>query len=431
MRHHYRAKDTVVVLIAGILAFTAGCSAPGGSTSGGGGEGKAGTVTVGLLRPSTGPLAANGKDMEDGWNLYWEQNGDKVGNTTVKTIVEDTAGNPSVALNKANQLVSNQGADMVVGPLAANVGLAVADAMDRKGVTTVMPIVSADDLTQRKTYAHLVRLAGWSSSQTTHPFGEWAYDEGYRNVLTIGYDFAFGYEGVGGFVNTFTDKGGKIVKQLWPPLGTQDYSSYVAQIKQANPDAVFAFLSGADDVRFFKAYQDFGLLGKTPLLGGETVTDQSVLQNLGAAAVGLVTSGHWAEGRDDPATKEFVDAYYAKYNKYPSYYSVNMYSAAKGIAETIQSMNGDISDQEAFIKAMKTETLSTPMGTQKLGSHGNPVFNVYIRKVEQGPHGPWNVTTKTYENVSQFWTYDPEEFLKHPVYSKSYQGNGVWPDPQS
>jgi len=426
------ARPTGMAIAVGALAFAiAACSAPGGSSGGGSAGSSAKTVTIGLLRTATGPLAANGKDMEDGWNLYWAQHGTTVAGATVKTIIEDDAANPSVALNKANQLVDSQGADMIVGPLAANVGLAVADAMDRKGVTTVMPIVSADDLTQRKSYPHLVRLAGWTSSQTTHPFGQWAYQQGYRKILTIGFDFAFGYEGVGGFVNTFTDQGGTIVKQLWAPLGTQDYSTYVTQIKQAHPDAVFAFLSGADDVRFVKAYQDFGLLGKTPLIGGETVTDQSVLQQLGSAATAIVTSGHWAEGRNDPAGTSFVNAYYAAYHKYPSYYSVDMYSAAGGIAQAIQSLNGDISDQQAFITAMKTETLSTPMGPQTLDPHGNPIFDVYVRKVVAGPHGLWNVPVKTFPHVTQFWTYDPQEFLNHPVYSKSYQGDGVWPNPMS
>jgi len=413
------------------LLLAAACT-PGGGSPSGTASSTGGTIKIGLLRPSTGPLAANGKDMEDGWNLYWAQHGTKVAGKTVQTIAEDTAGNPSVALNKANQLIANQQVSMIVGPLAANVGLAIADAMSRKGVVTVMPIVSADDLTQRKRLPFIVRLAGWTSSQTSQPFGEWAYDHGYRRVVTIGYDFAFGYEGVGGFVNTFTDKGGQIVKQLWAPLGTQDFSSYVAQIQQAKPDAVFAFESGADDVRFFKAYKDFGLLGKIPLLGGETVTDQSVLQSLGSGALGIISSGHFAEGRNAPETQTFVTAYYQKYGKYPSYYSADSYAAAGGIAQAITALKGNVASNTALEKALRAVSLTnTPMGPEKMDQYGNPIFNVYIRKVENGPHGPWNVPIQTIPDVSQFWHYNPQEFLAHPVYSKSYQGNGVWPNPMS
>jgi branched-chain amino acid transport system substrate-binding protein len=434
MRPPSRSVPTVVgaALVVGCAlascALVAGCAPAGDKSSGGTGS----TIRIGLLRPSTGPLTANGADMQNGWDLFWAEHGATVAGKKVETIAEDTAGNPSVALNKANQLTDSQHVNMIVGPLSASEGLAVADAMSRKGVITVMPIVSADDLTQRKRLKGIVRLAGWTSSQTTHPFGEYAYQQGYRRIVTIGYDFAFGYEGVGGFVNTFTDRGGTIVNQLWAPLGTQDYGTYVTQIKNAHPDAVFAFLSGADAVRLFQAYRDFGLLGKVPLLGGETLTDQSVLQDLGDTAVGLVTSGHFAEGRDDATTRGFVDRYTARYHRYPSYYSADAYTAARGIADAIEALHGDLSSNDNVIKALDAVSLAqTPMGPESLDGYGNPVFNVYIRTVQKGPHGPWNVPVKTYPKVSQFWQYDPQQFLSHPVYSKTYQGNGVWPNPTS
>ena len=429
---HKRRNALATATIGGLaLVITACAPSPSGSSAPSQG-GKSTTIKIGVLRVATGPLAANGKNMENGWNLYWEQNGTTVGGAEVQSIFADTAGDPAIALNKANQLVTNNKVDMLVGPLSAAEGLAVAAAMNRQKVVTVMPIVSADNLTQRLDYPMIVRLAGWTSSQTTHPFGEYVHDQGYKKVLTIGFDFAFGYEGVGGFANTFTDKGGTISKQLWAPLGTQDYSTYIASIQQEKPDAIFEFLLGADQLRFFKAYKEFGLLGKIPLLGGETSTDQSVLQGMGEGALGMVTSGHFAEGRDDPATRDFVDAYYKKYNKYPSYYSANMYTAARGVAEAIKSLNGDASNKDALVKALKSVNLtSTPMGPEKVDEHGNPIFNVYVRKVEKGPHGVWNVPIKTYPDVSQFWTYNIEEFLKHPVYSKTYQGTGVWPNPTS
>jgi branched-chain amino acid transport system substrate-binding protein len=406
---------------------SSGAAASGGSGGGGGG----GTIKIGVLRPSTGTLASNGKDMEAGWNLFWEQNGTTVAGKKVETVFADSAANPSIGLTKANQLAKGDNVNMIVGPLSAAVGLAVAAAMAKINMTIAMPCTSSDDLTQRTLYPNFVRLAGWTSSQTTHPFGEWAYEQGYRNILTLGADYAFGWETVGGFANTFTDKGGKIVKQLWAPLGTTDFSTYIAQIGASKQDAVFYCELGGDEVNFFKAYKQFGLYGKTPLIGSETTTDQSVLRTLGDNALGLITCAHFAEGRDAAETKKFGDDYYAKYNRYPSYYAAGMYTAARGVAEAIKSLNGDVSNADAVVKAIKAVSLTdTPFGPEKVDSYGNPIFNVYVRKVENGPHGPWNVPIKTYENVSQFWHYDPKEFLAHPVYTKNYQGNGVWPDPK-
>jgi len=279
----------------------------------------------------------------------------------------------------------------------------------------------------------VLRFAGWTSSQTTHPLGEYAWEEGYRTAVTLCSDYAFGYENCGGFVNTFTDKGGRILKQLWAPLGTQDFSSYVTEIRQANPDVVFVTGVGADSVRFLQAWKDFGLKGKIPLLGNETLTDQSILRNVeGDAAEGTISTGHFAEGRDDPATQEFVEAYVKEYGHLPSYYSADMYAAAQGIARAIELMKGDLSDPVRFIETLRGVDLEeSPLGPQEMDRYGNPVFDVYIRKVEKGPNGYWNVPIKTYKDVSQFWTYGPEEFLKQPVYSKQYQGADKWTPPGS
>jgi branched-chain amino acid transport system substrate-binding protein len=415
-----------VLLAIGVAA--AACKPP--SSDGGGSSSS--TIKIGLLRPITGTVAASGKDMEEGWNLYWDQNGTTVAGKKVETFAEDSAGNPSIALNKATQLTASKGVDMIVGPLLANEGLAVADATNRKGIPLILPIVSADDLTQRKRLDYVVRAAGWTSSQTTHPLGEYAAGQGYKTAVTICNDYAFGYESCGGFTNTFTDKGGKILRQLWNPLGTQDFSTYMAQIKQANPDVVFAEQVGADSVRFVKAWSDFGLKDRIKLLGNETLVDQSVLRNMGDVALGIVSVGHFADGRADQETRKFVEDFRAKYGKLPSYYAADMYTAARAIAEAIKSTSGNLSDKKAFVQALKAVKLeSTPMGPERVDQYGNPVFNVYIRKVEKGPMGLWNVPVKIYEGVSQFWHYPTDDFLSHPVYSKSYQGNGVWPEPRS
>lgn len=395
----------------------------------GGGSGEA--IKVGVLAPTTGNVAASGQDMLDGWNLYWELNGDTAAGRTIETHHEDSAGDPSTGLNKAERLVNNVGVDMVVGPLLANVGLAVGEAMSREGVPTFFPIVSADDLTQRSQLDGILRIAGWTSSQPTHPLGQYAAEQGHTTAVTICSDYAFGHENCGGFTNTFTDSGGEVVAALWNPLGTQDFSTYMAQIQEADPDVVFVEQVGGDSVRFVQAYNDFGLKGQIPLLGGETLLDQSLLRNMGDEALDMVSVGHFAEGRDSEDTQNFVEAYDEAYGQLPSYYAVAMYTAARWLAEAIEAQEGDISDTDAFLEAVQSVQFDdTPMGPLSLDEYGNPIENIYIRTVEKRDDGRmWNVPVETFEDVSQFWTYDTEEYLDHPVYSRDYQGAGVWPDP--
>ena len=386
-------------------------------------------INIGFLAATTGALAANGEDMVRGWDLYWELNGDVVAGRQIVTHHEDTAGDPAIGLNRARRLVQDEEVDLVVGPLLANVGLAVAEYLSPEGVPLFLPVSSADDLTQRQPLEGVLRVGGWTSSQTTHPLGEYAYEQGYRRMVTLCQDYAFGHENCGGFVNTFTDAGGEIVEQIWNPLGTQDFSTYIAQIQAADADAIFVEQVGADAPRFVEAWSNFGMKGELPLLGNETLTDQAVLRGMGSEAEGIITSGKFAEGSDYPPTVEFVEAFYDAYDLLPSYYASTSYIAAQWTANALEEVDGNIEDTEVFLEAVRGLEFESPGGPQRLDEYDNPIQNVYIREVQTRDDGlQWNVPIETYEDVSQFWTYDVEQFLECPVYSREYQGLGEFPE---
>lgn len=383
----------------------------------------AGPIKIGLMAPTTGNFAASGQDMIDGWNLYWNQKGKTIAGREIQIFPEDDAGNPDTALTKARLLVDQRGVHILVGNLAASTGLAVAEYVKGNGMPYFIPIVSADDLTQRNRIPNVVRLAGWTSSQTTHPLGEYAAKQGYKKVVTLAQDYAFGHESIGGFVRTFTENGGSVVAQLWNPIGTPDFSSYLAQIQNLNPDVVFVEETGADSVRFVKQWDEFGLRNKIALLGNETLTDQSLLRNMGSEAEGTITVGKYAEGRDSPETQNFVNEYDKAYKRLPSYYAVDMYAAAQLLAAAIDKAGGKVEDKAAFVKTVRSiELASTPLGPIKTDDYGNPILNVYLRQVAKRADGRlWNAVTFTWPNISQFWTYKPEDFLKNPVYSRDFQ----------
>lgn len=385
---------------------------------------KGGSIKIGIIAPTTGNFAANGQTMINGWKLWWDKNGYTVAGRQVEMFYEDDAANPDTTLSKARLLVEQRGVNMLVGPLAANTGLTLAEYAKGIKIPVFMPIVSADDLTQRNRVPNVVRVAGWTSSQTTHPFGEWAYQQGKRKAVTIGQDFAFGHETVAGFARTFSESGGQILAQIWHPIGAPDFGPYLAQVQSLNPDVVFIQESGGDTVKFIKSWSDFGLKGKITLLTNQTATDQSALSGMGDEAVGVVSVGHYAEGRDDPTTQQFVRDYDAAYQKLPSYYAADMYTAARVISEAIAKVNGNVEDYQNFIKVVTASDLSnTPMGPEKLDDYGNPIENVYLRQVVKRPDGRlWNIVTFTWPNVSQFWKYSPADFLKNPVYSRDFQG---------
>jgi branched-chain amino acid transport system substrate-binding protein len=185
-------------------------------------------LRIGFLAPLTGPAAQTGKDMRDGFLLYLEEQKNSLAGVKVKLIVEDSQAKPPVAVRKANKFIRQDKVHMFIGGLLASTGYALAPVSTRNKVIYLASIPAADDLTQRQKnkYPYVVRT-GWTSSQPSHPFGQWACDNGFKRITTIAADYAFGHEVVGGFQKTFEDCGGKIVQKLWPRLWEKDFPQAV------------------------------------------------------------------------------------------------------------------------------------------------------------------------------------------------------------
>ena len=377
-----------------------------------------GAIKVGMLVPQTGPLAANGKDMINGFELFFEEQHYKLAGRDIKFIVEDDEGKPATGITKARGLVEGQGVQLITGPLSAAVGYAVSPYIESKKIPAIYPIVSADDLTQRKRNPYLVRT-GWTSSQPSHPFGKWVVDNlKYKKIAMIGYDFAFGWEVAAGFQRSFEEAGGQVVQKLWPPLGTADFAPYLSQLRR-DVDAIYAVFSGADALRFGKQFAEAGLKEKLPLIGGGTFTDEHVLRVQGDEVLGVVTALHYSAALTTPANRKFVAAYEAKFKQVPSYYSEGAYVAGLALKAALEATGGDVENADRFLTALRQVDLSgAPRGPIRLDDHGNPVQNVYVRKVERVNGRLQNTVIHTFPSVSQFWTYKPDEFLKLPVYSR-------------
>jgi branched-chain amino acid transport system substrate-binding protein len=386
---------------------------------------QSGPIRIGMMAPLSGVVAAGGREMVDGFKMFWESVDYKSGGRKIEITVEDDAGNPDTALQKARRLVEKTKVDFLFGNLLANTGLAVANYVKTNGVPYFIPIIAADDLTQRDRIPNVIRVAGYAASQFPPPLADYALKHGHKKMATISQDYSFGHEQCGGFCQAFTEGGGSIVQQFWNPLNTSDFSPYLGQIAALDIDGLFIMELGSDANRFMQQYANFGLKGKIPMLGAMNFTDQSVIRTAGPECEGILSSAHFAEGSDNPATVKFVAAYQKKYGILPSLYGFSMYSGAMWVADAIDKINGAVEKRPEFLEAVrKTILTNSPLGRPvRLDEYGNPVYDVYIRKVEKRKDGKyWNVPIETFKNVSQFWTWDPQTYMKQPPYSRTFQG---------
>src|SRR5215510_4698989 len=258
---------------------------------------------IGLLTVKTGPLAQGGIQMEQGITTLLKEKGNTLSGRKIDFISADTGGNPAGAKTKAQELIERDKVNVILGPLAAFELLAITDYV-RDNQTPLISLAAAEDVTQRKANPFVIRPSS-TSAQCCHVMGDYAAkDLKYKRAVTISEDFAFGYEQMSGFQRVFEDNGGRVVKKLWPPLVTPDYTPYIAQIR--NVDCVINGFAGSNPVKFMRSYADLGLKQRIPLLAGWTAMDDALLRSLGDEAVGVI-SAHWysADGQS-ASNKQFV-----------------------------------------------------------------------------------------------------------------------------
>jgi branched-chain amino acid transport system substrate-binding protein len=379
-------------------------------------------IKIGLLPPLTGPLASPGREMVDGFKLFWDQVGNTAGGRKVEIIIADTTCNPDQALTQARRLVHQEKVHFMVGPLCGHEGPAVAQVSKETGVPLVMEPAGADTVTKWDRTPTVVRTAV-SASQIGHPWGDYLYkDLGLRNVTFIGQDYTWGHEVTLGAVRTYTELGGKVAKIIWNPLGTRDYGPTIAAIPQET-DGVSVVIVGVDRVRMFEAWFNFGMDKKLKIQGGYWM-QQDVLPQMDDRAIGLIGNAlHYAAGLDTPENRAFTETFARKHKRLPSWFAESAYTAGLWTKTAIDAINGKVEDRAAFLRAMRTVQIKAPRGPLRLDAYDNPIQNVYIAKVQKIKHPVLgdvltNVPIKTYEAVSQFWKWSPEEFLKRGPYKR-------------
>src|SRR5256886_103497 len=295
-------------------------------------------VKIGMLVPLTGVFTRNGREAVDGARLYLDEIGWKVQGRPIELLVEDYEGKPDVGLTKARKLVERDGVHMLKGIVSSAVGLAVAAYVKEKKIPIV---VSADFGVSSLTMPGPLLnpyVFRWSQSGTGpgQAAADWAYkNAGWRKVVLIGSDYVGGLEVNGSFARVFCSLGGRVVQELWAPLGTPDFAPFITQIDRS-ADAVVVFTVGADGLRFGRQYPEYGVT--LPLMDlYAQITDEANLAQFGDASLGWYSAIHYTALIDTPENKRFVAAWEKKYRRVPFDNAADGYVGARAIAEATRA----------------------------------------------------------------------------------------------
>jgi len=335
-------------------------------------------IRIGVLNSFTGGIAYAGQNNLDGMSLYFDSINWTVAGRKIEVIKEDDQFNPQIGLQKAKKLVESDNVDMLVGVQASNVALAVLNYAKQQKAFYIVSGAGADAVTWDR-YPYLFRTS-ISAYQLSAPTAEWVYDNLGKEIVLTGSDYAGGRDVIAEFKGAYVKKGGKVLKEMFPPLGTTDFSAYLTDIKSLNPPVTYDFLPGTDAVRFIQQYGEYGLMQKMPLTGF-TIIDSLMLNTLGKAMVGVISATTYVPAVDNPESKRFVAAYQAKFNALPDNFSDYGYVAGQAIAEALKATNGDTA-KDKLAEAMVKIKFDAPRGPFRFDPEThNPIQDIHICKV--------------------------------------------------
>ena len=315
---------------------------------------------------------------------------------------DDTA---DKAIEETRRLMEQEDADILIGPLSGDEGIAVANyAKEHPDKTFINGTSGAQDATLKVQAPNFFRFhsdgAQWSAG-----LGDYAYNElGWKTAAIIGDDYSFPYTSLAGFVAEFCAVGGKVTKRIWPPLGEKDYSSFISQIPD-DVDGIYYGIGGAGLVSFMKQYQEQkGKIDPKKTMGNVFFDDPLVLKEVSNAVTGAYTAGPTAADSNDPKVKEYLDDLKAAYGEEiaglgPSVFVYNYYTAAWGLIKGLEAVKGDISDQSKLQEALKTVTLDAPWGEIKLDENRNGIADNFVKEIVPDTSGDKVPDVKTIRQI--------------------------------
>lgn len=356
-------------------------------------------VKVGFMLPYSGTYAALGDGITNAFKMAIDQQGGKLGGRNIEYYSVDDASDPSKAVENANRLVKRDDVDVIIGTVHSGVSMALSKVARDSNTLLIVPNAGADEVTGVMCAPNIFRTS-FSNWQPSYAMGGVVADQGHKKVVTLTWKYAGGEQMVAGFKESFEAKDGEIVKELYIPFPSVEFQPFLTEIASIKPDAVYVFFAGGGAVKFVQDYAAAGLNRNVPLYATGFLTE-GTLEAQGAAAEGIHTTLHYADGLDTPRDNAFREAYKKTYKLEPDVYTVQGYDAAQLLIAGLNGVKGDISDQKGVIAAMESAKIDSPRGSFTMSKAHNPVQDIYLRKVQDKQNVVVGIASKALEDPAR------------------------------
>lgn len=340
-------------------------------------------IKIGYIATMSGPTASLGTDILDGFKLGIKHCGDKLGGLPVELVIGDDQLKPDVGVQVANRMIEKDKVDMVTGIVFSNVMMAVAKPITDAGIFLISANAGPSPLAGKGCLPNFFAVS-WQNDQTHEAMGKYLQDQGVKSLYLMAPNYQAGKDGLAGVKRYFK---GEIVGEVYTKINQPDYAAELAQLRAAKPEAVFVFYPGGMGINFVKQYAQAGLKEEIPLYTTAFTLDQSVLQAMGDAALGLLNSSFWSPDLKNPVNEKFVKDFKATYNRLPSLFAAQGYDAALLINSAIGAVGGDLSNKDKLREAFNKADFKSVRGAFRFNNNHFPIQDFYIREVVKNEDG--------------------------------------------
>ena len=355
------------------------------------------TFKIGLILPMTGPFASTGKQIDAAVKLYIAQNGATVAGKKVEVILKDDASAPDQTKRIAQELVVNDKVNVLAGFGLTPLALATAPIATQSKTPQVVMAAATSSITQASEY--IVRTS-FALPQAAVSMADWAPKNGIKKVVTLVSDYGPGIDAEKFFKDRLLFNGGTVVESLRVPLRNPDFAPFLQKVRDAKPDALFAFVPSGAGAALMKQFIERGMdKAGVKLIGTGDITDDDILNGMGDAAMGVVTAHHYSANHNSALNKKFVEAFSkANGGLRPNFMAVGGYDGMRVIYEAAKKTKGGRGDE--LLAAMKGQIFESPRGPMFIDAQTRDVVhNIYIRKVEKVGGELHNVEFSTITDV--------------------------------
>ena len=343
-------------------------------------------VRVGVNLPYTGIGAEFAQLIDRGMELYLKLNPDKVKPYTIKLIKRDVK-NPAGADAKiqVQELLTQENVDVLAGWVYSPNAFATAPIVTAGKKLAVIMNAGTAHITKTSPYYVRTSFSMWHSG---YPMGEAAAKVLKAKTAIVGYsDFPPGKDELAAFKRAFEGLGGKVIDEIpmGGPAAVPDFTPFFQRVKDQKPDVFFVFIPAGDHAA--AVVKTYGALGMREagikLIGPGDITQDTKLQAMGQAAVGLITMHHYHADLDNPENKRFVAAWKKEYgaNTTPDFMAVGGYDGMAAIVHAIQATKGKV-DSDAALASLKGWKYNSPRGPIMIDPDTRDiVMNEYLSEV--------------------------------------------------